>query len=162
VGLLFFGLISVFYKFAGALELVGFRFECAFLSFISGGSDTFLKWFVFFRTYAVDPQTVVGAGFFRDFPLVAQSLDQPALTGFFIFKCVSPVFPILAKALPEDKTFIIYRAYSTNRELAVLATKFMIDTQFTLTGFSFRERMLLETGFPTLWVKMYDLLHGNG
>jgi hypothetical protein len=42
------------------------------------------------RTYAVDPQTVVGAGFFRDFSLVAQSLDQPALTGFFILKCVSP------------------------------------------------------------------------
>jgi hypothetical protein len=42
------------------------------------------------RTYAVAPQTVVGAGFFRDFSLVAQSLDKPALTGFFIFKCVSP------------------------------------------------------------------------
>jgi triacylglycerol lipase len=42
------------------------------------------------RTYAVDPQTVVGAGFFRDFSLVAQSLDKPALTGFFILKCVSP------------------------------------------------------------------------
>jgi hypothetical protein len=42
------------------------------------------------RTYAFDPQTVVGAGFFRDFSLVAQSLDKPALTGFFILKCVSP------------------------------------------------------------------------
>jgi Zn-dependent protease with chaperone function len=42
------------------------------------------------RTYAVEPQTVVGAGFFRDFSLVAQSLDQPALTGFFILKCVNP------------------------------------------------------------------------
>jgi hypothetical protein len=29
------------------------------------------------RTYAVAPQTVVGAGFFRDFSLVAQSLDKP-------------------------------------------------------------------------------------
>jgi hypothetical protein len=43
------------------------------------------------RTYAVAPQTIVGAGFFRDFSLVAQSLDKPALTGFFILKCVSPV-----------------------------------------------------------------------
>jgi hypothetical protein len=43
-----------------------------------------------YRTYAVDPQTVVGAGFFRDFSLVARSLDKPALTGFFILKCVSP------------------------------------------------------------------------
>jgi hypothetical protein len=41
------------------------------------------------RTYAVAPQTIVGAGFFRDFSPVAQSLDQPALTGFFILKCVS-------------------------------------------------------------------------
>jgi hypothetical protein len=41
------------------------------------------------RTYAVDPQTVVGAGFFQNFSLVAQSLDKPALTGFFILKCVS-------------------------------------------------------------------------
>jgi hypothetical protein len=47
--------------------------------------------FEFYRTYAVAPQTVVGAGFFRDFSLVAQSLDKPALTGFFILKCVSPV-----------------------------------------------------------------------
>jgi hypothetical protein len=29
-------------------------------------------------------------GFFRDFSLVAQSLDKPAPTGFFIFKCVNP------------------------------------------------------------------------
>jgi hypothetical protein len=45
----------------------------------------------FLMNDAVAPQTIVGAGFFRDFSLVAQSLDQPALTGFFILKCVSPV-----------------------------------------------------------------------
>jgi hypothetical protein len=53
------------------------------------------------RTYAVAPQTVVGAGFFLDFSLVAQSLDKPALTGFFILKCVSPdTAMILAKPAP--------------------------------------------------------------
>lgn len=46
----------------------------------------------------------------------------------------------LAKALPQDKTVIICTAYSLQRELAVLATRFVFDPQFAQTGFFYCKR----------------------